>query len=212
LQAPVKPEACLLRAVQVCAGTPGAAALSLASAPHRRALGRVQLRFPGSTRAIDRNRCSSLPQSNPVAQAQWVAAPGRKAIRAGPERHASRRRWSRHRHGSLKRHLRACAKAPAIQTTAVTPSSWFAKTSPARVRKRPGADAHRACQPSYPTATSANRITDQRCRVFITRSTSRLPSRSLMVSRLSCSALPLARAISHFTLPAFQCRFSGTRV
>ena len=35
--------------------------------------------------------------------------------------------------------------------------------------------------------------------LFITRSTSRLPSRSLMVSRLSCSALPLASAISHFT-------------
>ena len=32
LQAAVKPEACLLRAVQVCAGTPGAAMLSLASA------------------------------------------------------------------------------------------------------------------------------------------------------------------------------------
>ena len=47
LQAAVKPEACLLRAVQVCAGTPGAAALSLASALHRNPLGRVQLRFPG---------------------------------------------------------------------------------------------------------------------------------------------------------------------
>eukprot|EP01041_Mallomonas_annulata_P016670 gene16670-34692_t len=33
-----------------------------------------------------------------------------------------------------------------------------------------------------------------------------------MVSRLSCSPLPLARPISHLTLPAFQCMFSGTRV
>jgi len=47
LQAAVKPEACLLRAVQVCAGTLGAAALSPVSASHRSPIGRVQLRFPG---------------------------------------------------------------------------------------------------------------------------------------------------------------------
>src|SRR5512140_3213651 len=52
----------------------------------------------------------------------------------------------------------------------------------------------------------------QRLRLFMARSTSRLPSRSLMVLRLSCSALPFASAISHLTLPAFQCRLSGTRV
>jgi diguanylate cyclase (GGDEF)-like protein len=51
----------------------------------------------------------------------------------------------------------------------------------------------------------------RRC-TFIARSTSRLPSRSLMVSRLSCSALPLANAISHLTLPSFQCRLMGTSV
>ncbi len=50
------------------------------------------------------------------------------------------------------------------------------------------------------------------CLLFIARSTSRFPSRSLMVSRLSCSAFPLASAISHFTRPFFQCRFSGTSV
>jgi len=54
--------------------------------------------------------------------------------------------------------------------------------------------------------------TAQRFSVFIARSTSRLPSRSLMVARLSCVALPLARAISHLTRPFFQCRFSGTSV
>ena len=39
---------------------------------------------------------------------------------------------------------------------------------------------------------------------FMTRSTSRLPSRSLIVSRLSCSPLPFARPMSHLTLPSFQ--------
>ena len=47
----------------------------------------------------------------------------------------------------------------------------------------------------------------QRLHLFMARSTSRLPSRSLIVSRLSCSALPLARAISHLTRPA---RLSST--
>ena len=115
-----------------------------------------------------------------------------EAIRACPERHARRPRLSRQPHGSLQHHLRACASAPARTPTALA--------------------NHEASNSLASRLRNSKNTPIQRLRVFITRSTSRFPSRSLMVSRLSCSALPLARAISHFTLPAFQCRLSGTRV
>ena len=47
---------------------------------------------------------------------------------------------------------------------------------------------------------------------LIKRPFSRSQSFFFSVSRLSCSALPLAKAISHLTLPLFQCKLMGTRV
>ena len=68
------------------------------------------------------------------------------------------------------------------------------------------------------TEKFANKIRSQpsarnyRLCTFIARATSRLPSRSAITLRLSCSPLPLASAISHFTRPFFQCKFTGTKV
>ena len=44
------------------------------------------------------------------------------------------------------------------------------------------------------------------------RALSRCQSRSFSVARLSCCFLPLARPISSFARPFFQCRSSGTSV
>ena len=53
---------------------------------------------------------------------------------------------------------------------------------------------------------------DQRRLVFIAACTSRAPSRSFSVARLSCCFLPLAKPISHLMMPPLKCRLIGTSV